>query len=119
MVNLRYSPGSLTRAQTKLQILSGKKEDKPVRAYLRRRGLHLLEFGNSTYLYFLGTEGINYHKQRGALITTRHRRIDKTLDLSPPPLLHCLNVNDVLIAGRNLPKYAPDIRLASWHMIMI
>src|SRR5207248_5556850 len=29
-------------------------------------------------------------------------------------LTHALNVNDILIAGRNLPKVAPDITLSSW-----
>ena len=119
LVKLHYSPGSLTRAQTKLQILSGNKKDKNGRPiapeYLHRRGLYLLEFGNSTFLYFLGKEGIRYHKERGARITTRHRRIDKILQLTRSPLLHVLHVNDVLIAGRNLSEYAPDIRLAAWE----
>ncbi len=115
LVNLHYSPGSLTRAQTKLQILSGMNKNKPAPPYLHRRGLYLLEFGNSTYLYFLGKKGIKYHQERGGSITPRHTRIDKLLRLERSTLLHCLHVNDILIAGRNLLQYAPDIRLASWQ----
>lgn len=115
LVNLRYSPSSLTYAQTLLQQLSGNKEDEtsPI-AFLRRRGLFPLKFGNTIQLYYLGTPGMNLLAQLGYSITTRHKRIDKIQELSYPPLIHVLNVNDVLIAGRNLPKVAPDIRLASW-----
>jgi hypothetical protein len=112
---LWYAPGSLTRAQTKLQTLAGENEKKPAPAYLRRRGLYLFEFGNSTNFYFLGTEGMKYHTKRGNLLITRHRRIDHASDLDKYHLLHCLQVNDVLIAGRNLPEYAPDISLAVWQ----
>ena len=114
LVNLHYSPGSLTRAQTKLQILSGNKEEVSSVSYLRRRGLYPLTFGNTIQIYYLGTPGINYFKELGLPMTTRHTRLDKIQELSYPPLIHALNVNDVLIAGRNLSKTAPDIRLDSW-----
>jgi hypothetical protein len=111
LVALRYSPGSMTFAQTRLQILSGNKDDTPSEGYLRRRGLWPLTFGNTVQLYYLGTPAINELLKLGYTITTRHRRIDKIQEMSYPPLIHTLNVNDVLIAGRNLSKAAPDIRL--------
>ncbi len=115
LVNLHYAPGSLTYAQTKLQILSGNKVDIPSEAYLRRRGLYPLTFGNTIQIYYLGTPGINYLKNElGLPVTIRHTRLDKLQELSYPPLIHALNVNDVLIAGRNLTKVAPDIRLAAF-----
>ncbi len=115
LVNLHFARGSFTRAQTKLQILSGNKEDLPCEAYLRRRGLYPNTFGNTAQIYYLGTPGINYLKRElGLGLTTRHTRLDKIQELSYPPLIHALNVNDVLIAGRNLPKAAPDIRLGAF-----
>ncbi len=115
LVNLRYSQNSLPRAQTKLQVLSGNKDDIPCEAYLRRRGLYPLKFGNTIQIYYLGTPGINELIKLGFSITTRHRRQDKLAELSYYPLIHTLNVNDVLIAGRNLQKVAPDIRLEAWE----
>src|SRR5205085_9517939 len=60
LVNLHYSKGSVTRANTKLQILSGNSAKVPSEAYLHRRALHHLSIGNPTYVYSLGTDGINY-----------------------------------------------------------
>lgn len=114
LINLRYSPGSLTRVQTKLQILSGNHPKIPSEPYLRRRGLHHVQPGSTTQIYYLGTDGINALKSIGLPVTARHTRLDKWSELSYPPLIHALNVNDVLIAGRNLSKSAPDIRLAKW-----
>ena len=115
LVNLRLSAGSLTYAQTLLQSLSGNKDgaDSPA-AFLRRRGLFPLKFGNTVQLYYLGTPAMHLLAELGYPITTRHKRIDKIQELSYPPLIHTLNVNDVLIAGRNLPKVAPDIQLAAF-----
>ncbi len=115
LVNLHYSQRSLTYAQTMLQRLSGNKEeeDSPA-AFLRRRGLYPMSFGNTIQLYYLGTMAINLLAELGYSITARHRRIDKFQELSYLPLIHALNTNDVLIAGRNLSKFAPDIRLDSW-----
>ena len=114
LISLRYSPASLTHVQTLLQTLSGNYEKDPVAAYLRRRGLYPQTFGNTVQLYFLGTPGMKELAKLGYSITTRHKRIDKIEELSYPPLIHTLNVNDVLIAGRKLPKAAPDIHLESW-----
>jgi hypothetical protein len=112
VINLRYSPASLTYVQTLLQTLSGNNPKEPVEAYLRRRDLYKQAFGNTVQLYYLGTPGMKELAKLGYPITRRHKRIDKIEKLSYPPLIHTLNVNDVLIAGRNLPKAAPDIRLA-------
>src|SRR6266566_672578 len=113
--NLRFSENSLPYVQLRLQTLSGNNPKEPAEAYLRRRGLYPGSFGNTVQLYYLGTPGINYFKELGLPMTTRHTRLDKIQELSYPPLIHALNVNDVLIAGRNLPKAAPDIRLESWQ----
>jgi hypothetical protein len=130
LVNLRYSRASLTHAQTKLQVLSGNKreketeqdagtkrtnegKDEPV-AYLGRRGLYPQKFGNTVQLYYLETPGMKELGKLGYSLTRRHKRTDQIEKLSYAPLIHTLNVNDILIAARNLPKGAPDIRLASW-----
>ncbi len=113
--NLRFSENSLPYVQLRLQTLSGNNPKEPAAGYLRRRGLYPGSFGNTVQLYYLGTEAINLLSQLGYSITSRHKRLDKLHELSYPPLIHALNVNDVLIAGRNLPKAAPDIRLASWQ----
>ena len=114
VINLRYSPASLTYVQTLLQTLSGNNPKEPVEAYLRRRDLYKQAFGNTVQLYYLGTPAMKRLAELGYSITRRHKRLDKIEALSYPPLIHTLNVNDVLIAGRNLPKAAPDIRLADW-----
>lgn len=115
LVNLHYSPGSYTRAATKLQVLSGNHPKIPSEAYLHRRALHHLTTGNPTYVYSLGTDGINYLRSCGFPDLKRRFRPGETNEVNYFHLIHALNVNDMLIAGRTLPKVAPDITLASWR----
>ncbi len=114
LVNLHYSPTSATRANTKLQVLSGNHPQTPAEHYLHRDGLAKKTAGNPTYLYFLATDGINYLRKNGYPSLTRRFRPSEAGEISYNAVLHALNVNDILIAGRNLPKVAPDIRLAAW-----
>ncbi len=114
LVKLHYSPTSATRASTKLQILSGNNQKTPSETYLHREGLEKKTAGNPIYVYSLATDGMNYQRKNGYPTLTRRFRPSEAGELSYNAKIHLLNVNDVLIAGRNLPKYAPDIRLASW-----
>lgn len=114
LVALHYSPTSATRANTKLQILSGNHPQIPAERYLHRDGLAKKTAGNPTYIYVLATDGMNYLRKNGFPSLTRRFRPSEAGELSYNAVLHALNVNDVLIAARNLPKYAPDIRLESW-----
>jgi len=114
LVDLHYAAGSKTRAQTKLQILSGNSEKVPSEPYLHRRALHHISIGNPTYIYSLATDGLNYLKRHGFTATTRRFRPSEAEQISFPHLEHALNVNDILIAARNLSKAAPDIRLETW-----
>jgi hypothetical protein len=118
LIALHYSPTSATRAKEKLQLLSGNKKDEDGQPtserYLHRDGLAKKTAGNPTYVYFLATDGINYLRSNGYPSLTRRFRPSEAGELSYNAVLHALNVNDILIAGRNLPKAAADIRLESW-----
>src|ERR1051326_1033722 len=114
LVKLHYSDGSYTRAATKLQVLSGNHPKVPSEAYLHRRALHHLTTGNPTYVYSLGTDGIRYLQASGFPDLKRRFRPGETNEVNYFHLIHALNVNDVLIAGRKLPKVAQMITLAAW-----
>lgn len=114
LVKLHYSDGSYTRAATKLQVLSGNHPKTPSEAYLHRRALHHLTTGNPTYVYSLGTDGIRYLQSSGFPDLKRRFRPGETNEVNYFHLIHALNVNDILIAGRTLPKVAQGITLAAW-----
>src|SRR5256885_16682794 len=71
--NLRFSENSLPYVQLRLQTLSGNTPKEPAGAYLRRRGLYPVSFGNTGQLYYLGTEALNLLSQPGYPLTNGHR----------------------------------------------
>ncbi|GHO85191.1 hypothetical protein KSZ_31970 [Dictyobacter formicarum] len=115
LVNLHYAKGSKTRASTKLQILSGQSQKTPAKVYLYREALERKAPGNPTFVYCLATCGLSYLRRNGYPNLTRRFRPCETRGLSYLHKLHCLNVNDILIAARNLSKVSPDITLAQWR----
>lgn len=114
LTNLHYSSGSAKYASAVLQVLSGNSKDNPSERYLHRDALAKKTTGQPTNIFFLATDGINYLRQNGYPTLTRRFRPSEAGEVSFHEVLHTLNVNDVLIAARNLQKCAPDIRLEAW-----
>lgn len=113
LTKLHYSDGSHKRAQFKLQTLSGNNPNIPCASYLKRRGLPHLTQGMPTMMYALATDGKNALQEQGVTNFKRFRpsEID---ELKTPYLEHTLRLNEVLITGRLLPRFAPDITLDAW-----
>jgi hypothetical protein len=103
LVKLHYSNGSLTRARVLLLRLYDA-------GYLDRRALPHVGAGQPTYIYALGTKGINYLKEQGYTSFSRYRP-NELQQFKYPHLEHVLSLNDVLIAARRLQKVASDISL--------
>jgi hypothetical protein len=103
LVNIHYSAGSLTYAQTKLKTLYEA-------GYLDRRALPHVATGQPTYIYALATKGMNYLKAQGFSSFSRYRP-NELQHFKYPHLEHVLSLNDVLIAARGLHQVAPDITL--------
>ena len=103
LVKLHYSDGSLTRARVLLLRLYDA-------GFLDRRALPHVGVGQPTYIYALATKGMNYLRDQGYISFSRYRP-NELQQFKYPHLEHVLHLNDVLIAGRNITKVAPDISL--------
>ena len=68
--------------------------------------------GNLHYIYYLSTPGQNYLKEQGMSDFSRVRKSDIE-HMKYPHLEHVLSVNDFLIAAKLLPRFVPQITLAS------
>ncbi len=105
LVNIHFSKGSLTRAQTKLKLLAET-------GYLSRRRLPHIGVGNPEYIYYLATKGQRYLQEQGFAGFSRVRPSDIE-EMKYPHLEHALSLNEVLIAARLLTRSLPEITLAS------